>query len=518
MEHLRYPQTIASTENVELFPLAKIIEQEQATAPDISYIKLKGEPYQRAEMDIDCNVTLNNLAESTNYVRTLPDRVADAEKNLEILFLGDGYHGIDRKIKHGEDLTFEDSYSLATFVISALNRPLNEILQLRMSGIENHQTHLLQAVSLLSSISAKEAYRGLTAEEIAGVVAATVELDTIVRTHCSEPIIAFGGMGGDKGYEIDDQPSKLFNLSTLSAAALAVEGKTYKHHSYPNTSKLAGQNVIEKFGARSDFHTAEAFSSILDDSDLLMSSCHDTRTLHTLSHQLKGETINHVIGPLAYTLSADTEALAFVGVNEKVHPSTIVDALKILDSKGIQKFGNSAVYCGTDLTEIDPHMLDTDSYMASSTAKDHIRIDEIAPAPYVSLVSFLANGENAGTYSISPEDFFSADVLCNLTLTDLLIPNDAEEIMAINRDVISGLDTNKMRYLSMTIGLGLFTKHFINQENALNPDTHKVNREYLQACTDVAFNMIKEGLVEDKIKEYVKATKKYAGPNQNTII
>src|SRR5690606_20862012 len=118
-----------------------------------------------------------------------------------------------------------------------------------------------------------------------------------------DPTIAFGGMGGDKGYPLNGTNTKLFSLSTLASVALAADGPVHKHHSYPNTSKVAGQSAIEAFGARSDFHSEERFAQVLTESNLVMSSCHDTRTLHSLSHKLKGETINHVIGPLAFTLS-----------------------------------------------------------------------------------------------------------------------------------------------------------------------------------------------------------------------
>jgi anthranilate phosphoribosyltransferase len=484
----------------------------------VASIQLKGEPYRRTFNDhkgklitVDANESLDELAERSGYIGNLPQYISQVEDLLHPLFEQGGYYGIDAKLKHGENLTFEEAFSLITFVVSALNKPLSDLMINRIQNLGPTETHTLQAVALLSSMSTKEGFTQLKPEEIAGMVAATIHLDTVIRTHHSENVLGYGGMGGDKGYPRKGENSKLFSLSTLSSIASAILVPTHKHHSYPNTSKIAGQSAIEAFGARSDFHSAGAFEAVFRDANLLMTSCHNTRTLHTLSHLLRGETINHVIGPLAFTIANDTTINGFIGVNEKIHPQTIIDALKILDDTGHQSYGNSAVYCGTDLENVRSDMLDPDRYYASSEAKNHVRLDEIAPPPFASLVSFSVSGESVGTYSLHPSDFYSTQELNRINYNGLLIPNTKEDILHFNMQAITGKDEAKSRYLAMTVGLGIFVRKYLHLENALNPQTHRVNQNYLRMATNEAYELLRSGRAEKKLDEYVLATQKYAG-------
>lgn len=457
---------------------------------------------------MDCNKTLNALARNTDYAANVIDRVHAVNPFLKDLFERDGYYEIQGKIEAGNNLSFSEAFGLGAFVCAALNRPLREVLKNRIKklGAEETETHLLQATTLLAAMSTKEAYVGLTAEEIAGMVAATIYLDTISRVRTLEEVVGFGGMGGDKGYIVDGQKTKLFSLSTLGAITLSADGLVHKHHSYPNTSKVAGQSAIEAYGARSDFHSSEAFKRVFEESNLLMTSCHNTRTLHSLSHRLKGETVNHVIGPLAFTLSADTPIHGFIGVNEKIHPEIIVDAMKILSEKGFQKYANSAVFCGTDLIKGNGAMVRDVAYL-----RGHVRLDEVAPPPFDTIVSFLVNGLNAGTYILSPDDFYTKDELKDVSLEALAVSNTREAILAANNAALSGTDVIRARYLSMTVGLGLFTKYYLGQPDALDPLIHRIDRNMLQKCTAKAFEIIISGKAELQLSRYVKVTQRYAG-------
>lgn len=400
-------------------------EQHGNNDPGAAFIQLRGTPYQRELLTgevIDCNVTANNLVKDTNYRQRIYDRVGAVENHLKPLFEENGYYTFEEKFGHGQDLTFDQAFSLATFVCAALNRPLNDVIGKRIKTLGSYETHLLQATALLAGMSKKEVYASLTADEIAGLVGATIHLDTFVLIRNVQPIIAFGGMGGDKGYLLHSQNTKLFSLSTLAAIALATDGLVHKHHSYPNTSKVAGQSAIEAFGARSDFHSLERFEQVLSETDLIMTSCHDTRTLHTLSHVLKGETINHVIGPLSFTLSADTPIQAMIGVNEKIHPERIMQALTILDKKGFQRYTSGTVFCGTDLITISPNQL-SDIPENKPFLTKHILLDEIAPPPYMSIVAFCRDRENLGTYMVFPEDFYTREELNKMSMSDLEIRN-----------------------------------------------------------------------------------------------
>jgi len=489
---------------------------ELGKAPQIAEIQLVGHPYQQqiSQGDglimVDSNASLDILAHRAGYEETLPDRILAAEADLVPLF-DSGYYGIDAALKHGRTLDFNQTFSLISFVCSALNRPLAAQLRGRIKNMGSAETHELQAVSLLSSMSTKEAYAHLTAEEIAGMVAATIHLDTVERTHSEEGTIAFGGMGGDLGYPAEVGQTKLFSLSTLAAVVLSVERPTHKHHSYPNTSKVAGQSAIEAVGARSDFHSPEAFKAVFDEAGLIMSSCHNTRTLHTLSHKLKGETINHVIGPLAFTMHPETPIHGLIGVNEKVHPQTIVEALQILHARGYQRYDNSAVYCGTDLKHVTAEMLDPDAYYKSDLAKSHVRVDEIAPPPYASLVAFSVRGADAGTYESTPDDFYTPDELRNINFESLLIPNVAEEILRNNAAAIAGEDLVKAMYLAMTVGLGIFTRNYLHLPDALDRTKHRVNPTYLRFATKQGLDIILSGGAKDQLDRYVAATQKHAG-------
>ncbi len=482
----------------------------------VSFIQLKGEPYQRMLGNgtpelVDCNFSLDALARNSGFASKLPTKIDKSTEHLQPLFSEGGYYSLDEKLKHGQDLTFAEAFSLIAFVTSALNKPLRDVLVDKIQNLGPHETHMLQAVALLSSMSTKEGFASLTPDEIAGMVAATLQLDTVARVSYPEPVLAFGGMGGDKGYPLGHGRSKLFSLSTLSAVASANVGPTHKHHSYPNTSKVAGQSAIEASGARSDFHSLATLGAILKEANLLMTSCHNTRTLHTLSHLLRGETINHVIGPLAFTLAESTPAYGFIGVNEKIHPETIILALQKLNETGYQTYSNSAVFCGTDLKSVHKDMLDPTDYYASREAKKHIRLDEVAPPPFISLVSFLRNGQCAGTFVLRPEDFYSRQELEQVRFEHLVVPNTAEAILHFNTEALSGRDETKSRYLAMTIGLGIFTRNYLGQPNALDIRKNRVNPLFLQRATQEGYELLKSGQAMEKLQSYVKITKAHAG-------
>lgn len=478
---------------------------------DVAYIHLIGEPYQRVverggqKEIVDSSKSLNVLAKHTNYMNDISNKVQSVEPLLSDLFERGGYYSIQQKIEQGTSLTFDEAFGLGTFVCAALNKPLRNAVSEKLKNLMSEETHLLQATTLLSAMSTKEAYVGLTAEEIAGMVAATIYLDTVVRTPHSEPVVAFGGMGGDKGYPLNSHTTKLFSVSTLAAAVLSADGPVHKHHSYPNTSKVAGQSAIEAFGARSDFHTPEAMARVFAESNLLMTSCHNTRTLHSLSHKLKGETVNHVIGPLSFTLSSDTPIHAMIGVNEKIHPTIIIDALKVLSDKGFQRYDNSAVYCGTLASGDETKLLDP------ALMKHLVVLDEVAPPPYKTIVSFLVGGENAGTYILSPEDFYDHKDMTDMVPGALAIPNTKESIIDANISAIEGTDITRAKYLAMTVGLGLFVRHCLKDSQSLDKKNMKVNRQMLRACTKHGLDLILSGKGKEQLDRYVSVTNIFAG-------
>src|ERR1700731_5229462 len=80
---------------------------------NVAFIQLRGHPYQQTVQGpngdevVDCNVTLNRLARVTGYIERVSDRVQAVEEYLHELLEGEGYYGIDCKLKHGESLSFD---------------------------------------------------------------------------------------------------------------------------------------------------------------------------------------------------------------------------------------------------------------------------------------------------------------------------------------------------------------------------------------------------------------------------
>ncbi|OGM11766.1 hypothetical protein A2Z22_04295 [Candidatus Woesebacteria bacterium RBG_16_34_12] len=429
-------------------------------------------------------------------------------------------------VKNPDPLTYEQCFSLGAYICLTSNTALYDALASRTKGYScgllERDTLRLQAVSLLQAMSTREGLIGLQPQEIAGLVAVTLELDTVVRTKTPRelPTFALGGMGGDRGLKKDGEQSKLFSVSTLAALALADFAPVHKHHSYPNTSRVAGQSAIEAMGARSDFAESASMRTSLDVANVLMSSCHSTRTLHTISHALKGETINHIIGPVAVPHNAANEINALIGVNHNVHPETIVQSLKILHGKRIQKYGNSVAFCGIEapLAEVDLDIVNPTNYYRCHDLKGLVAIDEVPPPPYTTMASFLVNGENAGTYLIAPTDFMEAEEARVLENDHLLIPNTAEEILAANENVIKGEDSVKSRYVAMTVALALFTKKYASFPDALDKTRKRVNSVYLRDCYQLAIGAMSNGNLEKRIRLYIESTQKDMLPGIDLVI
>jgi len=479
----------------------------------IASIRLKGEPYRQniGKETIDCTDTLESLAHNTRYEKRLKQEILKSEYFLQPLYEG-GYYGIDAKIKSGYPLSFKEAFSLIAFVAMGTNNAIHKELSSKVKiGDTSQETVMYQAISLLTSMSTKESFYGLTANEIAGLTAATLQLDTIVRINSNQPTFGMGGMGGDHGYPRKGNNSKLFSLSTMGAAVLANFGTTHKHHSYPNTSKIAGQTAVESLGARSDQNTKEQFEFLQNETNLLMSSCHTTRTIHTLSHRLKGETINHVIGPLSIPVSFDTELHALIGTNHNVHPETIIKSLQVLEQHQIQRYRNSVAFSGILGKKMPSVLLSDQEYYQNPEIKKIVVIDEVAPPPNITLASFLVNGKNKGTFYITPEDFLGSDYSNSVNFGKLLIPNTAKDILKANHDAITGSDFAKSIYLSMTVALALFTKDYAHLPNALDVKSHRINSDMLQECLITAHDCITSGHAKEKLNKYIQATQTSVG-------
>ena len=82
-----------------------------------AFIRLKGAPYQRVvdalegREVIDCSKTLDALVQNTDYPRRIVGLIEGVEDYLEPLLQEAGYYTLDRKIKHGENLDFNEFFN-----------------------------------------------------------------------------------------------------------------------------------------------------------------------------------------------------------------------------------------------------------------------------------------------------------------------------------------------------------------------------------------------------------------------
>ena len=484
----------------------------------IAAIQLRGEPYVRftnGGEQISMTEALEELSVSGDYESRLVETIEQRNVELAPLYEG-GYYPLDAALKSRDPLTYEQAYSLIAMVCMTSNNAMRRHLGGRIEGYDpesvGDETLRLHATSLLQGMSVREAIIGLQPQEIAGMIAATVELDTIARVDAYEPAFAMGGMGGDKGLRLNGSKTKFFSISTMSGLALGQFGLVHKHDSYPNTSKVAGQTAREALGARSDIRSEQRMSQVLSESRFIGTSCHSTRTLHTISHRLKGETVNHVIGPGAFPHSAEANLHPFIGVNHNVHPATFMQAMAILTERGVQQYPSGVAVAGLDLPrgEIDGDLerclLDTDSYYRDQRLKDRVMLDELAPPPYASMASFLVDGEVV-TCILEPEDFMTMEDTQLLRIEDLAIPNTSEAILTANEAVIMGTDEPKVRYAAMTVALARFTKDLPQYRSQFIRDG-RVNREILREYYyDTVEKMLKGGTDSVRMK-YVDSSQR----------
>lgn len=233
-----------------------------------------------------------------------------------------------------------------------------------------------------------------------------------------------------------------------------------------------------------------------------MSSCHTTRTIHTISHMLKGETINHVIGPGAVPHDEKDILSMFIGVNHNIHPATFIKALRILAEKGVARYTNSVAFCTVDNRKgVSTHILSDDRFYQDDDLKAAIVLDEVAPPPFVTLASFLIDGR-VETAFIHAADF-DPD-LHNLDFHSLAVPNSQDAILEANEKVVRAEDPARVAYVAMSMALALFTRDFAQTKDAILDDNA---RKYLLGqCYKRAHESIMNGELAKKLDNYVNAT------------
>lgn len=404
---------------------------------------------------------------------------------------------LDRKIKHGSDLTFEEARCGMSYVLAATNAEFyrtclpafSKACQVNFTPVHA----LAMGTAFIQLMAAKEAFNRLSPAEVAGIAAAGL-MDTVVRLEF-EQVIETSGMGGDKGFPQNGSAKKTINISTLTSLVLGAMGlPAIKHGSYANTSAVGSTEAIELFGAKTRFRTKEQVIKIWKKCHYGYLDAHWCKTIHDLSHLLKMETINHVVGPMTPPFSRHTRISKLMGVNEKIHPETVALAYNILHSKGQQNIDDVAIVCGLGKnSEIDP---------GNKEAVRRLTIlDELSP--FSSVVS-LASGEKfLGTYLTNPHDFG-----ISLDAEKVQVTNTQEAIHQANCETLQGKNAELIRYLAMNAALGLFISRYLHHDDAI---IHcGLNRDYLRACYEQCHAVIKSGQVWDFLTNYVNTSKEYS--------
>lgn len=405
---------------------------------------------------------------------------------------------LDRKVKHGENLSFEEAFCGMCSVLAATNTHFYEayrsIFDKAYGADFTGEKALAIASAFLNLMATKESLGCLTAEEVAGMVTAGM-MDTVISLDVPR-VVETCGMGGDKGFHClhSGITKKTINVSTLSALVLSAVGiPSAKHGSYGNTSRVGSTEAIELFGAETSMTSEAQVMGIWREANFCFFDAHWCKTIHDLSHLLMMETINHVIGPMTPPFSPKTEVNKIMGVNEKIHPKTVAEAYAILHQKGKQNVGGVIIVCGLDeeARGIDP--------LNFAAVKEHAIMDEVSP--FVSIVSATIKGEYLGTWVLSPEDFgVSIDV------EKIKIVNEEKEMQEANTAALSGTDSDLADYLAVNAALGLYAMEYLSRSEAVTPSG--LNRVYLRECFSRCREAISSGAAKEVLDRYVYASKK----------
>jgi anthranilate phosphoribosyltransferase len=424
-----------------------------------------------------------------------------------------GYHGLSEEINNCKKLDYKLGFAIILFASLSVNPNLQELIlrKLDLGNDYNQNRELLRthASLLMNSVAVIEAKLGLEPKFISGLVSACLEIDTVCRINfdTEEPIFGFGGMGGDIGLKLKGEKFKTGNSSTLASIILSSIYPVHKHHSRANTSVLGAQDWIEHEGYNSYMLTSEDFHRSLKYLNFVFSSCHHTRSIHKLSHFIKGETINHIIGPLSIPHDGN-EPICFIGgVNHNIHPQTEIETLIELEKRGVQRYSGAVSYCGLRC-KIDPNLLETGNipaffdptrYCKLQSLKNLVVLDEVSPPPYPTLASFMIKdsegNKSAKTVIIYPEDF--GLYLGEIDIGQIIVTNNKKAIISYNRGVLSGKNISGVKYACMSVALALFAQNYASLPDAFIGN--RINSDLLSETFTQALKSFDKKEIQDKL-------------------
>lgn len=432
------------------------------------------------------------------------EKVAEREYNLDSVIamnlnLVSGLattplRSLEEGLKGRRHLTFEEAFCGMCYVLTATNKhfycavrdSISEACGSKFSG-----PHALAAgAAFIQGMAVKEAARGVSAHEVAGLVAAGM-MDVVIRLEIPE-VIETCGMGGDNGFCRNGSTKKTLNVSTLSALVLSALGlPAIKHGSYGNTSAIGSTDTMESFGANTAPQSKREVMRVWKQVNFCFLDAHWCKTIHDLSHLLMVETVNHIVGPMTPPISPRTRLNKLMGVNAKVHPEVIAKAYAILHGRGKQSIGGVAVITGLDETGFDVNANDYEQ------VKAHAILDELSP--YASVVSLCYEGKFLGNTIVTPQDFGA-----RIDPEAIKVPGVKEKIQAANLAALSGKNRTLADYLAMNTAMALFIVRYLGRGDAVR--NGKINSRYLQECFKQCQRVIYSGGALRKLKEYVKAS------------
>lgn len=383
---------------------------------------------------------------------------------------------IDAKVKSGSSLSFKEAFSGMALVVAATNNPVRREIFPEMSFPEA----VAKGVGFLELMATKEALRGLSPEEIAGMAAAGT-LDLVFRAPIPE-VVETCGMGGDRGWGTKEV--KTISASTLSALVLAsLEIPAFKHGSYGNTTRVGSTDVPINFGAQICHHQADKILDLFGRTKFWFTDAHSVKTIHYLSHLLMVETVNHIVGPMTVPVAKETKLFKTVGVNHHVNPEAIAKAYTILHQRGFVNLGGVVVVCGLDM------LPRSEEYQNPEWVAEHCFLDEISPV--ATLVS-LAKGEDfIGNFVLTHEDFDAPSV----PETALKVRNTIKDLMAADQAAITGEDDHLSQYLVRNAALVLLTFRGLDQKEPFAE---------LPACYRLCLDAVNSGKSFQTLKHYVE--------------
>lgn len=419
----------------------------------------------------------------------------ESNQDLMIMLSSTTIGVLDRKVKHGQNLSYQEAFCGMCYVLAATNSHFRDAYASNFAqacgGALTRERAIALASAFLNLMAAKESFSRLTHEEIAGMVSAAM-MDVVVSLKLGR-VVETCGMGGDKGFGNNGTINKGINVSTLSSLVLAGLGlPTVKHGSYGNTSAVGSTESIELFGALTSMNSVGEVMRIWKGSGYCFLDAHWCKTIHDLSHLLMMETVNHIIGPMTPPLSSSTEIIKVMGVNEKVHPETVAKAYAMLHKLGRQNVGAAIITAGLDESaseNLDPLNFDQ--------VREHTILDELSP--YSSVMSVTIGDYYVGSYVIRPADFG----IC-IDPKRIQIVNQRSAIQEGNIAALKGKDPSLVDYLAMNASLGLYASEYLGRPDSISLEGP--NEAYLKECFRRSKEAIISGRAWNALVKYVEVS------------